>query len=330
MREPGNLPAQAGAGHLHVLEEVPVAARKLPRLVGHQHRGQADTRGFAEMLRDGRAGRRRVEVADDHQHEVVRHVAGAIIGQQVLVAVGREHIAVADDRLAVGMHAEGGFEQGLGEPLVGIVEAHVDLPQDDFLFLRHLPGGQDRMEHGIGEQVDGHGGVRGRHVDVIHRAVKRGVGVDVAPVGLHRRGNLPAGPALRALEEHVLEVVREAGPQIRALVHAAGLDPHLDGADRGRGVALQEDGESVGEGIALDGFAPEVFEQDEVAGTGRLRLGHVWGKGGTRETPAISWRARAIRRCGCGARSPAGTASQRPRRNRRCRQNPPAGHSPSC
>ena len=265
MGEAGDLPAEAGAGDLHILGQMLVAAGELRGFVGHEHGREPGARGLAKMLRDGRAGRRRVEITGDDQHEVVRHVAGPVVGLQVVAGTGGEDVAVADDGLAVGMRAEGGLEQRLRQPLVGVVEAHVDLAQDDFLLLRHFLRGQRGVQHGVGEQVDGDSGVLRRHVDIVDGAVERRVGVDVAAMRLDGRGDLPAGAAFRALEEHVLEVVREAGAQRPALVDAAGLHPHLHGTDGRRGVALEQDGEAVGERVAFDGFAPEVLEQGEIA-----------------------------------------------------------------
>ena len=94
---------------------------------------------------------------------------------------------------------------------------------------------------------------------------------------LDRRGNLTTGATRRALEEHVLEVVREAGAEVIALVDAAGLHPNLDGADRRRVVVLEQDGQAVGQCIALDRFAPEFFEQGEVAPARRGGFGHCAG-----------------------------------------------------
>ena len=171
------------------------------------------------------------------------------------------------------MRAEGGLEQRLAEPLVGIVKAHVDLAQDHLLLLGHLPLGQRRAERGVGQQVHGDRGVLRRHVDVVDGAVEGGVGVDVAAMRLDRGGDLPPRPALRALEQHVLEEMRQPRAEVAPLMDAAGLDPGLDGADRRGRVALEQDGQAVGQRVALGRIAPERLEERAVAGT-EGGLGH--------------------------------------------------------
>ena len=53
MGEPGDLPTEAGARHLHILSQMQVAPRKLDRFVGHEHRGKAHARCLPEMPGDG-------------------------------------------------------------------------------------------------------------------------------------------------------------------------------------------------------------------------------------------------------------------------------------
>jgi hypothetical protein len=66
-------------------------------------------------------------------------------------------------------------------------------------------------------------------IDVIDRPVKGGVRVHVAAVALHVRRRSPGSLTFpRALEQHVLEVVRQAGAEAFVLVDAARLDPGLN------------------------------------------------------------------------------------------------------
>ena len=295
MGESGDLPAEAGARDLHVFVKMLVAAGKLPGLVRHEHGRKAHARGLAKVLRNAGARGPRVEIACDDQHQVVRHVAGAVVGQQILAGAGGKDIAMTDDGLTVGMRAEGRLKQRLREPLVGIIQAHVDLAQDNFLLLRDLIGGQGRVQHGVGEEVDGHRGVLSRQIDVIDCAVEGRVGVDVATVRLHGGGYLPAGAAGGALEEHVLKVVRQARAEGPTLVDTAGLHPHLHRTDRCRRVALEQNGETVGEGVALQRFAPEILQQGKVVRAGRRFFGH---EGGQDERILSSGASRAKRPAG--------------------------------
>ena len=97
-----------------------IATGKLNRLIWHEHRGQAHAGSFAKVFRNGGAGCHRVKIPDDHQHQVVGYVAGAVVCEEVIAGRRGEDIAVSDDRLPIGMRAERGLEQCLGQPLVGI------------------------------------------------------------------------------------------------------------------------------------------------------------------------------------------------------------------
>ncbi len=69
------------------------------------------------------------------------------------------------------------------------------------------------------------------------------------------RAKLACGAVLGALEEHVLENVREARAEVLVLVDAAGLAPCLEAGDGGGVVFLYDDGEAVREGpdAGIDG-----------------------------------------------------------------------------
>ena len=63
------------------------------------------------------------------------------------------------------------------------------------------------MEDGVGQEVDGDGGMLARQVDVVNSAVESRVGVEVTAVRLDGRGDLAAGATPGALEQHVLKVM---------------------------------------------------------------------------------------------------------------------------
>ena len=204
MRQTGNLPTEPGPGNLHVFKKMLVTARELSGFIRHQDRSQTLARRFAEMFGNRGPRRSRIEIPCDDEHEIVGHVTGAIISNQIVTRGRGENVAVPDDRLPVRMRAKRSFKQRLPEPLIGIIQTHVDLAQNHFLFLRHFLGGQGRTQHCVGQEVDRHAGVLGRKIDIIHRAIKRRVSVDVSAMRLNGGGNLAARPALGALEKHVL------------------------------------------------------------------------------------------------------------------------------
>ncbi len=268
MRQSGNLPAKAGPRELHLLKAVLLAPGKLPGFVGQRHGRQPGARNGTELLLNDLADGGGVKGADHDEHEIVGHVARAVVGEQVFAGDAGNHVAIADDGMAVRVLAESRGKEHLAEAVVGIILPHVDLAQNDVTFPRHLVSGQRGVQHGIGENIDGHGGVLGGQVDVIDGVVKGGIGVDIAAMRLDGGGDLPARAAAGAFEKHVLEKMREAGAELRLLVNAAGFHPGLHGGDGGGGVAFEQDGEPVGENQSLGGITPETLQQGEVDGGG--------------------------------------------------------------
>ena len=75
----------------------------------------------------------RIKASGHDQHHVVRHVATLVVVDQCLPVHLGKHIAMADDRLTIRMLAKRGFEQRLPQSLLGVIESHVDLTENDLL-----------------------------------------------------------------------------------------------------------------------------------------------------------------------------------------------------
>ena len=193
---------------------------------------------------------------------------------------------MADDRLAIRMLAKRRSEQRVPNPIVRVVLRHRDLAQDDVLLLHALVGRQRRVQHRIREQIDRDRRVFAGQVDVIDRAIEGRVGVDVAAVRLDRRRDVASRAPLGALEQHVLEVMREPGAEVAAFVRAPGFHPHLHRRERGGAIGFQNQREAVRENGALDRLAPESVEQAEIRRGGR-QFGHEKERG-ARATQAAS------------------------------------------
>ena len=138
------------------------------------------------MLFHLRLHRPGLDVAGHDHHEVVRHVARLVVGDELLARDGRENVFVTNNRILVGMLAESRVEQRLAQTVVRIVVAHGDLAQDHVLLAGHFFDGQRRVQHRVGQHIERDIHMRRGQVDVVNRAVKRGVGVDVAAMRLHR------------------------------------------------------------------------------------------------------------------------------------------------
>ena len=189
----------------------------------------------------------RVDVAGHDEEHVLRGVAGAVVGGEVVAGQAVEDLEMPDDRVPVGAGAEGGREHEFGAHAVGIIEAHGELAADHLLFLGELAVRQGGVERGVGQKFDRGGRAVGRHIDPIDRAVEGGVGIDVAPGLLHGAGDLVGAAFFRALENHVLEQMGQSAAEPLAFMNAAALHPDLHAGHRGGVVGLDQHGETVGE-----------------------------------------------------------------------------------
>ena len=230
----------AGSGHSSSSVHAPLLRlRRLlrnvarDRLVGLRHRGRgtACTSASASL---------RVEVADQHQRRVVRHVVGP---EELAHVVDRRRLEIlhaADRRVLVGMHGERLVVDDLVQPAVRLVlDPHPALFLDDLaLGLEDLLVDPQRR-HAIGLEPEDERQVLRRERLPEHRRVFVRVGVAL-PADARDQRRVPFGlDVLRALEHHVLEEVREAGAA-RPLVLRADVVPDLGVHDRRR-VILEQD-----------------------------------------------------------------------------------------
>ena len=122
--------------------------------------------------------------------------------------------------------------EALGEELVdqdvGIVFVDLDLFEDHAALALDVSGGEDGIEHQVGEHVEGDGHMVGQRLDVEADGFLAGEGVEVAADGVHLAGDVLGGAGAGALEEHVLDKVGDA-VGFGGLAAGAGLDPHAHG-----------------------------------------------------------------------------------------------------
>jgi hypothetical protein len=120
----------------------------------------------------------------------------------------------------------------IGRPSGGHVFDHLDLFEDDALLALDVLGLQRGAHDHVGQQVDGERQVLVEHLDVVAGVLLRREGVELTTDRIDRLRYLLRGPALRALEEHVLDEVRHARLGVR-LVARATLEPdaHADRTD---------------------------------------------------------------------------------------------------
>ena len=138
----------------------------------------------------------------------------------------------------------------LGEELVdqdvGIVLVDLDLFEDDAAFALDFGGGEDGIEHQVGEDVERDGHVVGERLDVEADGLLAGEGVEVAADGVHFAGDVLGGAGAGALEDHVLDEVGDA-VDFGSFAAGAGLDPDAHGHGAEMVHALGEHDQAVGQ-----------------------------------------------------------------------------------
>ncbi len=242
-RRPRREPVDVGIallGGLHGLREV--------------RAGRLGTRRYCrEVLRDRSARGRRVEVARDHEHGVVRRVVGVEERLRVLERRGIEVCEVAVEIVGIEpVRVRDLRHREPGESAIGLVHGRVaDLVLHHALLVLEVRlrdrerlhavgfGPQHRLQH-----------VR-RHDLVVVRVVEARRAVQHAAVALDQADefHLPEIPG--TLEHQVLEQMCEAGAAAR-LDAKADVVVHADGHGRRRRVARQHDLETVVELVVVD------------------------------------------------------------------------------
>ena len=161
-----------------------------------------------------------------------------MVADEVLVVDRIEEVAMANDRMAAWVKGENGRKQQPGSHVVGIVETHVDFPADHVLFLIELGFRQRRIENEIHQSFQKYRQRGARSVDVVNGSVEAGVGIPMATGGLHGIREDVTGEIPSALENHVLEKMRNAGAKVLVLVHGAGSYPDLGADHRCGGIRI--------------------------------------------------------------------------------------------
>jgi hypothetical protein len=119
------------------------------------------------------------------------------------------------------------FGEQLVDQIVGGVLDHLDLLEHDLLFLFDLDGVKGWMRDQIGENVHRHRQVLVEHLHVIAGILLRSEGIELPANRVHFLGDAFGGPPIGALEQHVLDEVRDAGV-CGGFVARPSRQPHAD------------------------------------------------------------------------------------------------------
>ena len=107
------------------------------------------------------------------------------------------------------------LREHLVHQIVGGVLHHLDLFEDDALLALDVGGCQRRTHDHVGQQIDGQRQVLVEHLDVVAGVFLGGKRVELTADRIDRLGNDLRRSARRALEQHVLDEVRDSRLGVR-------------------------------------------------------------------------------------------------------------------
>ena len=174
------------------------------------------------------------------QDLIVSDVSGSgdqnVIGSEPILKAAAKSFAIelanglrsAEDRTAEGMIGPETTSKDVVEKILGIVEIHLDLFENDLALLFDVVGIEFRTENKIGKDIEGDGEVLVEYFSVETNLFFRGEGIEHAADGIHFAGNVFGGAAFGAFKHHVL---KEVGETVFGGDFAAGAvaDPDADG-----------------------------------------------------------------------------------------------------
>ena len=195
------------------------------RPTGLRRRASARRRVAVAALRERGGDAVVVDVAGGGQHDVRADVRAPVVAEQRPPRDRGDHLGPADHRPAERMRPEDGLGREVVHDVLRVVLHHRDLLEHDLALRVDVGqrGREDHVRHHVERDVDVVVGDAG----VDDGRLARGGGVELAAHRVEQLGDPDGVVALGALEEQVLDEVRDAGLG-RRLVAGAGADPEPD------------------------------------------------------------------------------------------------------
>ena len=248
-------PAERHLGLAHVPAERPRAHLATVRLGGGRIHGAGRRRPPAVRRAALREHLLLVHVAHQGDDGPLRHVARGVVAVHVGTGEAGEVLLVPDAPAADAVVVVHHLVQRLRGDRAGVVQLAPGLLDDHLQLAAELVGVDGRVHQRVALDGDRLAQVVGREHHVVGGVIVAGAGVEVAAGGLGVPGDLPRPAARRALEEHVLQHVRDPGPAVR-FVEEPGLHVGHHGGHGGGAVALDQEREAVGQHLAAHAGGP--------------------------------------------------------------------------
>jgi hypothetical protein len=180
------------------------------------------------LLRHGLGKLIVVQVSGCGKNHVAAVKAVAVISDKAVSVQPGNRLRGAQNRPAQRMILPEGLREQLVDQHLRVVLVDLDLFKNHAALALDLGRVEDRVQHQVGQHIQGDGDVLGQRLDVEADGLLAGEGVQVAADGVHLPGNLLRGAGACALEEHVLHKMGDA-VHLRRFAAGAGLDPHTHG-----------------------------------------------------------------------------------------------------
>jgi hypothetical protein len=166
-----------------------------------------------------------LDVPRRRDHDVAARVHLAVIAGEHALRHRRDHVGRPDHGAPERMMAEDRLREEIVNELLRCVLVHRDLLEYDGPF--RVKVGKGRCERHVGHYVERRLHVGVGHARVDHRVLARGCRVELAAEPVEDLRDLLSGVGARALEEEVLDEVRDAGLGV-GLVSGARPDPEAE------------------------------------------------------------------------------------------------------
>ena len=186
-----------------------------------------------------------IHVAQDEEHHIFRPVVAAGEGGGILRAERAQPFGPSQDVAPQRMAAEDEVLEIVEYQFGRIVLVRLYLVDDDLGLLLNFALGKGRVEHDVGQQLEGAGEMLHQEGRIDHRLLLVGIGVQVAAHVLHAVQDVPRPALLRSLEDEVLHKVGHA-LLLFAFVARAGIDSKST-ISHPRAQGLVDDAQAVGQ-----------------------------------------------------------------------------------
>ncbi len=165
-----------------------------------------------------------IQIAGGGDQDIGRRVITPVIIADHPLIERANGVLAADDGLAERMILIEIAGEDIVQKIFGIVHLHLQLFQDDALFLLDVLFAKQRVAHHVGQDVEGQRQMLVQDFGVVTDHLLGGECVQAAADGIHRARDVFGRAILGAFEKHVLDEVRDA-VLFGSLAARAGLDP---------------------------------------------------------------------------------------------------------